>query len=273
MSIQLLKRALVVLTIALAQLGFLLAPGVVSAATTAKALPTKAIVTGTNTYINQIRQYFFCKTAKCKKEVVANKTQAMKAVAGINVDLKLMKSDPVPSSLSKIVRKYEADAVALLNAVSLYPKQKSAYDQAQNAGIIYYQSANVGSDTYLLDATWLKAAVSFKQWSVGVVGVVYAMQVDTQAESAKASTATVVSANRSLLLEAKSLKNDANGPNATFNAMLVKFASTQIKESSLSILALSGKKTSTTQTQLATLASSLSAQFTKIVNMQNKLAK
>jgi hypothetical protein len=272
-STQFLKRTLVVLSIILAQLAFLLAPSAVTAATTAKALPTKAIVTATSTYLNQIRQYFFCQTAKCKKEVAANKALEKGAVAALNSDLKLMKDDSVPSSMTRITHKYEADAVALLSAVDRYPKQKSAFDEAQNAGIIYYQSANVGSDAYVLDTILLKATVNFKQWSVGVVGVVYAMQVDTRAESAKASTATVISANRSLLLEARSLRSDANGPNATFNTMLVKFAITQIKESNLSILALTGKKTSTTPARLATLATSLSAQFTKIVNMQNKLAK
>jgi hypothetical protein len=263
----------VVLAVGLAQLALVGAPTTIASASTSKALPTKAIVIGTNTYINQIRQYFFCQTTQCKKETAANKAKALSAVTGLGAYLKLLKNDSIPPSESKLARKYVDDVQALINAVHLYPKQKNPDDEAQNAGIIYYQSANVGSDSYLLDAAVTKAPVSFKQWSVGVVGVVYAMQVDTQAESSKAPTATDVSANRSLLLEAASLRSDANGPNAAFNALLVTFASTQTKESKLSIIALGGKKSATTETELATLASSLSAQFSKIVSMQNKLAK
>jgi hypothetical protein len=272
-SIQFLKRTLVVLTIGVVQLGLLVVPATLSSGSTPKALPTKTIITGTNTFVNQIRQYFFCQTSKCKKEVAANKAKVLSAVAGIDAYLKLMMNDSVPSSESRLVHKYGVDARALISAVALYPKQKNPDDEAQNAGIIYYQSANVGSDSYLLDAVISKVPVSFSQWSVGVVGVVYAMQVDTQAESSKASTATDISANRSLLLEATSLRSDANGPNAAFNALLVKFASTQTKESSASILTLEGKKSSTSQTELAALATSLSAQFSKIVSTQNKLAK
>jgi hypothetical protein len=263
----------VVLTIGVVQLGLLAVPTAFSSASTPKALPTKSIDAGTTTYLDQIRQYFFCQTAKCKKDVTANKAKELSAVAAIDAYLKLMKNDSVPSPQSKIVHKYRVDARALIAAVNLYPKQKNADDEAQNAGIIYYQSANVGSDSYLLSAAATKVQPSFKQWSVGVVAVVYAMQVDTQAESSKASTATDISANRSLLLEAASLQSDTDGPNAAFNSLLQEFGSTQIKESAASILILEGKKSATTQAELATLASSLSTQFTKIVSTQNKLAK
>ena len=273
MSISFLKRTLVVLTIGVVQLTLVGAPAAISSGSTPKALPTKTIVIGTNTFINQIRQYFFCQTSKCKKDTSANMAKALGAVAGLDAYLKLMKNDSIPSSESKPARKYGVDVRALIGAVHLYPKQKNPDDEAQNAGIIYYQSANVGSDSYLLDAAVTKARVSFTQWSVGVVGVVYAMQVDTQAESSKATTATDISANQSLLLEAASLRSDANGPNAAFNALLVTFAATQLKESKLSILILEGKKSATTRAELATLATSLSSQFSKIVSMQNKLAK
>jgi hypothetical protein len=263
----------VVLSIGAVQLALVAAPATISSGSTPKALPTKAIVIGTNTFINQIRQYFFCQTSKCKEEAGANKAKALSAVAGLDAYLKLMKTDPIPSSESKLAHKYGVDVQALINAVHIYPKQKSPDDEAQNAGIIYYQSANVGSDSYLLDAAATKARVRFAQWSVGVVGVVYAMQVDTQAESSKATTATDISANQSLLLEAASLRSDANGPNAAFNTLLVTFASTQIRESQLSILTLEGKRSATTKAELATLATSLSAQFSKIVSTQNKLAK
>lgn len=251
---------------------FILPTGVSGAATTKAPLPVKRIVTKSDNDINAIRTYFFCQTSKCKKVSSQNKAAAQAGLDDLRSEMKQMKADAVPSSEAAIVAKYETDATALINAFNEYPKQKSADDVANNIGIIYYQSSNIGSDDYLIGCISTKTPVSFRTWSVGVVGVAYAMQVDTQAETSTASPTTIASVNRSLLTEAASMKSDANGPNVTFNNMIVQFAQTQATDSRDSLLILENKAGSLTAADLKALATKLTAEFKEIAALQNKLA-
>lgn len=275
MSVQNLKRAGAVLAICLATLALLAVPnGVSGAAAKAPAsLPTKAIINGTDTYVNSIRTFFFCSSTTCKNEKATNAAAAQTAVSGLTSYVKMMKTDVVPADLQPIVKKYEVDAAVLLHTYRVAPKETGTNAVAANMGIIYYETANVGSDSYLLDCAITKTPVNFKQWSVGVVGVVYSMQVDTQAESQQASVSVDISANQSLVLEATSLKGDANGPNIAFNKLLLEFGVNQTIDSQKSLLILEHEKTSTTRAQLSRLSGLLSAEFTQIAKMQNSLAK
>jgi hypothetical protein len=243
------------------------------AAQGATVLPVKAVVTKSDADIDAIRTFFFCQTSTCKKSLKGNSAAAAAALKDIEGEIKLMKSDKVPSPEKAIVAKYVVDASALVKAFKEYPVQSSADDQSNNIGIIYYQSSNVGSDTYVLGCIHSKTAVGFKVWSVGVVGVAYAMQVDTQAETATAPATTIISANESLLAEAQSMESDANGPNANFNKLVVQFAKTQIKDSRDSLLYMSSKGKAVKGSTLKALAASLSTQFKTIAALQNKLAK
>jgi len=236
-------------------------------------LPTNSIVTRSDVDINAIRTYFFCQTATCKKGLKANSAAATAGLDDIRAEIAAMEADAVPSSEKKVVAKYVTDASALINAFQEYPKQSDANDQANNIGIIYYQSSNLGSDSYLLGCISTKAPVSFKIWSVGVVGVAYAMQVDTEAESSTAPASTIVAANDSLLVEAASLESDANGPNTKFNKLVVQFAKNQIVDSHDSLLILHGKSKSVKAATLKALSSTLTTEFEAIANLQNKLAK
>jgi hypothetical protein len=235
-------------------------------------LPTKAVVTGSDKDIGAIRTFFFCQTAACKKSKTTNKAAADAALSDIEAEIKLMKADAVPPSQLAIVTKYEVDAKALIGAYTAYPKQTSSDGEANNIGIIYYQTSNIGSDDYLLGCAQTKTAVTFKEWSVGVVGVAYAMQVDTQAETATAPASTILSANKSLLAEAASMKNDANGPNAQFNKLLIQFAGTQTIDSHDSILIIDGQGKSITKTEMTNLAKKLTSEFKVLSALQNKLA-
>ena len=273
-SLQILKRYGVVLTVGLLELALLAVPIAVSGATRAKPLlPTQQIVTSSDKYINAIRTYFFCQTAKCKKAVTTAKAAADTAIGGIKSEITLMKADAVPASQAAIVAKYKVDAKALIAAYTAFPKKTDADSVANNIGIIYYQSSNLGSDDYLLGCAQTKTSVIFKEWSVGVVGVAYAMQVDTQAETTTAPASTILSANKSLVAEAASMKSDANGPNKKFNALVVQFAASQALDSRDSILILEGKGKSVTRADLKALATKLTAEFKTLSTLQNELAK
>lgn len=273
MSFTALSRTSARITTGLMALTLVTLPATHAGATQSKPLlPTKAIVTGSNTDLGAIRTFFFCQTAACKKTKKADKVLADAGVSDIKADIKLMKVDTVPANQTAIVTKYETDATALIDAYTEYPKQPDGDDETNNLGIVYYQTSNLGSDIYLLECAQTKAAVVFKQWSVGVVGVAYAMQVDTQSETSTAPATTILSANRSLLAEAASMKNDANGPNAKFNKMLIAFANTQTTDSKDSILILEGHGKSIKKSVLTKLANKLTSEFKALSTLQNKLA-
>ncbi|MGA2969072.1 MAG: hypothetical protein ABSE75_04630 [Acidimicrobiales bacterium] len=273
MSFKVLTRNVARFIIGLVALALVAMPVTESGASQSKPLlPTKAIVTGSNKDLGAIRTFFFCQTKACKKTKTADKAAADVALSDIKADIKLMKADDVPPSQLAIVVKYEVDAKALIGAYTAYPKQTGADDEANNIGIIYYQTSNLGSDDYLLGCAQTKTAVVFKEWSVGVVGVAYAMQVDTQAETSTAPAPTILSANKSLLAEAASMKNDANGPNAQFNKLLIQFANTQAIDSRDTIAIINGKGKSITKTVLTNLAKKLTSEFKVLSALQNKLA-
>ena len=247
--------------------------GSAGAAQGATVLPAKKVVTKSDADINAIRTFFFCQTATCKKSLKSNSVLATAALKDIQGEVKQMKSDKVPSAEKAIVAKYQVDAAALIQAFEDYPIQTDAADQSNNIGIIYYQTSNLGSDDYVLGCIRTKSPVSFRVWSVGVVGVAYAMQIDTQAETATAPASTIAAANESLEAEAQSMESDANGPSAAFNKLIVTFAKTQIEDSRDSLQFLAGKTKLVKPATLKALAASLSSQFKAIAALQNKLAK
>jgi hypothetical protein len=68
------------------------------------------------------------------------------------------------------------------------------------------------------------------------------------------------------------MKNDANGPNAKFNKLLIQFADTQAIDSHDTILIIDGKGKSITKTDLTNLANKLTSEFKALSKLQNKLA-
>lgn len=243
-----------------------------SAATTTSA--TRTIVKHADTYVNNIRDYFFCESSKCKKARSKEESVAAQDMQALVAEATLASKASVPSSQKAVVEKFIADVRSLASAYLAYPKQSSAEDIARNTGRIYYQSANVGSDIYLLSVDVNGGPVGYAPWSVGAVAVLYAMQLDTEALDVKSSTvADDLYASENLKAESQSLLSDANGPNATFNGLLTSFATTQSEVSADEILILENKKTPVTSAQISALSNELGALFKQIVNLQNKLSK
>jgi len=186
-------------------------------------LPTKAIVTGSDKDIGAIRTFFFCQTAACKKSKTANKAAADAALSDIEADIKLMKADAVPASQLAIIVKYEVDAKALIGAYTAYPKHTDADSVANNVGIIYYQTSNLGSDDYLLGCAQTKTAVVFKSGASGCRSCVRNASRHS-AETSTAPASTILSANESLLAEAASMENSRQRSQPPrFNKLLIQF--------------------------------------------------
>jgi hypothetical protein len=68
------------------------------------------------------------------------------------------------------------------------------------------------------------------------------------------------------------MKSDANGPNASFNKLIVQFAATQTLDSRDSLLVVENKSGSLTAGDLKALATKLTSEFTRLAALQNKLA-
>lgn len=238
------------------------------------AAPTRAVATTADTYVNTIRNYYFCATKACKKSRPAQKIAAGSAMVGLLNEAESVVKGPVPAAQRATAGKFVGDVRALASAIEAYQRESSVSSVARNIGMIYYQSANVGSDVYLLASAVHGTKVVFGPWSVGAVAVLYAMQVDTSALNAKSATvADDVAASKDLESEANSLLGDANGPSAQFNSLISTFASTQQRVSVAAILLLEKKSSAISAAQVSALSKQLVGEYKAIVTLQAKLAK
>ena len=236
--------------------------------------PTSAIAKNAYGYVNTIRNYFFCVSATCKKAHAANEIASGKAMQALVSEARAVSAKAVPAEQKAAAKKFIADVSALSNAYIAYPKESSAEAIARNTASIYYQSANVGSDAYLLSVPIKGGSVHFAQWCVGAVAVLYAMQLDTQALNAKSATAAdALYASQNLKSEAVTLAGDANGPSTKFNSLLKTFARTQLTVSSNEVAILKHKKASLSTATLSALSTMLGQQFSQIVTLEKSLVK
>jgi hypothetical protein len=260
------KRVAGGLVAGLLTVGFCATPLAPASASTPSS-ETKIIVKNADTYVNNIRDYFFCETSKCKKARSTEKKTAALDMAALTGEAKKVAKSLVPSLQEAIVRKFESDVHSLARAYAAYSKESSSEAVAKNTGLIYYQSANVGSDTYLLAVDVNGGTAAYVPWSVGAVAVLYALDV-------KSSTVpNDIYASQNLEEEATSLESDANGPSATFNALITKFAEIQKEVSADEILILQKKKTPIPRARISALSTELGVQFKEIVSLQNTLSK
>jgi hypothetical protein len=249
------------------------APQVGASAATSSS-PTQGIIANGYSSINAIRSFFFCETTSCKKTKSSASSTAAVAMNYLEGEASALKPSSAPVAQRPVLKKFIADVKSLAKVYSVYSSETTSDEIAQNTGLIYYDSANVGSDIYVLTSLVKTTALLFGDWDVGAVAVLYTMQVDTQVLGAKTSSAANdIAANNDLEQDAKALKADANGPNAHFNALLRSFAASQRSVSVLENDVLEHKKSPVSTSTLKSDISKLAAQFTTIVNLQKTLAK
>jgi hypothetical protein len=236
--------------------------------------PTQEIITNGFASVNTIRSFFFCETTACKKDKSAAASSAAVAMNYLEGEASALKPSKAPKSQRAVQKKFIVDITSLAKVYSVYASETTATEVAHNTGVIYYESANVGSDIYVLTSKVQSKKMIFADWGVGAVAVLYTMQVDTQLLSTKnSSVASDVAADTDLKQDAAALKADANGPSKQFNTHLVKFAKFQIKVSKVEIDVLEKKKTSVSSKKLQADLTSLTKQFATIVDLQKKLSK
>jgi hypothetical protein len=247
---------------------------VTSASATAVLSPVHEIVTNGYASVDTIRSFFFCETGACKKDKTATATKAAAAMSHLESEAKAIQDAKVPKGQQPIVKKFINDVRSLGKVFAVYATQTTANEVTRNTGVVYYESANVGSDIYLLTSAVSASRVLFADWGVGAVAVLYTMQIETQVVSAKnSSVATDISVNVDLEHDAVALMKDANGPNVSFDDLLVTFAKSQETVSKAENDVLEDKKSPLATAKLKADITSLGAQFSKIVDLQRSLAK
>jgi hypothetical protein len=246
-----------------------------SAASAAKSSsPTQQIISNGYSSINTIRSFFFCETAACKKDKKATATSAAVAMNYLEGEASALKPSNAPKSQRPILKKFIDDVTTLAKVYSVYSTETTSTEIATNTGVLYYVSANVGSDIYLLTSAVAASKVIFADWGVGAVAVLYTMQVDNQVlTSKKSNAATDIGAINDLEQDAVALRKDANGPSEHFNALLVTFANAQVEVCKAERDILEKKKSSLTNAQLKADISKIAVQFAKIVDLQKTLSK
>ncbi|MGD1013642.1 MAG: hypothetical protein ABR963_04545 [Acidimicrobiales bacterium] len=243
-------------------------------ASAATSSPVKEIIANGYASVNTIRGYFFCSSAACKKDKSAEGKKATLAMNYLEGEAVALQPSRAPSAQRPILKKFVADVKSLAKVYAAYSSQTTSNEVTRNTGILYYESANVGSDIYLMTSVVAGSKILFADWGVGAVAVLYTMQIETQVVSAKTSgVATVIAASLDLEQDAAALIKDANGPNQQFNDLLVTFAKTQTAVCKAENDILEKKKSSLTSAILKADIASLSSQFTKIVDLEKSLAK
>lgn len=264
------RSSLVIVFLVFAQLVPMATTTEVAGASTAK-LPSIAISTNTISSTNNIRLYFFCSTASCKKDKALNATAAHRGILQITDNLRVMVDDTIPTSEALIIDKYRVDGVSLVNAYNTNPVSTNSYAVGEKTNVIYYQTANLQSDAYLLNRSVKGLKPLFKSWSAGVVAIMQVIYLDTQMESGHTTTAQSMSVNRDLQLVTESLKRDENGPDKVFNKLINKFVTTQLLDCNLTTLELENKSTGASAPLIAGLPAQLSAEYSSISATLKKL--
>jgi hypothetical protein len=224
--------------------------------------------------VNAIRSYYFCDSAACKKDKAAAEKKSAAAIDQLDVSATTLTPASSPKDQKTVVAKFDADVLELQKVSSVYTAQTSETQIAQNTGILYYETANIYSDLYLLSSDITHTTPHFSTWSFGPEAVLYTMQVDTQALNAKSATVALdVATNVDLLQDAKALTADADGPNKGFNELIVKFAKTQTTVSAAENAVFEKKKPAITDKELKADITLLESQFENIATQQKALSK
>jgi hypothetical protein len=248
--------------------------GVAGASTTAPKSAVQSILSKTDTYLTNIRTFFLCSSTKCKNERSALLKSAQNSMNSLSAQATMASKASVQHKYHSAVALFVTDVGLLRASYQQYFTTTSTDTLSGMVGNVFYLTSQVGSDVNVIRAEEQNAKVSFKLWVEGEAATLVAMQTDAGAlQSSSATTAIGIFANQLLEEASNEMLRHANGPNASFNTMLKNFAHNQLRISQSEILFLQGKKAPMTETQVANLNVTLSAEFSKIIKTETTLVK
>jgi len=247
-----------------------------AATVSATAMPAsvKTILTSGDLYVNNIRSFFFCVTKSCKANHATLQKSAYDGVVALIAEVKAAVKANVGAPYLKTIGQMSQDVTLLATAYNAAAKDKTVQLLAADEGAIYYTTAQIATETYLLNVEAGKTKLTFRGWNVGDSATLYAVQVDSQALAAKNVTANDGAfASYCLEGDAQELLRHADGPSSKYNALITTFANNQLAVSKSEILILEGKKAPLTVKQISQRTSVLSQEFKAIVTLQTALDK
>jgi hypothetical protein len=232
------------------------------------------IVANTDNYLTNVRKYFLCGTASCKKDRTALLKSAQSSMSALVAQSTNAATESVQPKYRSSVALFEADVRLLNDSYREFFVTKSTVTLSGVVGNVFYLTSFVGSDVNVMQAVEHGTTVAFNKWVEGEAATLVAMQTDAGALQASSSSTSIgIYANQLLEAEAHAMVAHANGPNRTFNVQLTTFAHNQLRISQSEILYLQHKTAPLNETQVANLNVTVSAEFAQLIKSETALVK
>ena len=242
------------------------------AATPAGIVPS--VLNTTYNYLTHVRTYFICGPAKCKKERATLLKSAQTSMIGLSSLAARASKSNVQKKYRESLNLYVTDVNLLATSYQEYFVTKSSVTLSGVVGNIFYLTSDIASDVNVMGSVDKNTPVNFNLWVEGEAATLVAMQTDASALQSSTATASVgIYANQLLEGEAHEMLAHADGPDASFNTMLKAFAHNQLRISQSEILFLQNKKAPMTETQVANLNVTVTAEFAKLIKTESALVK
>jgi hypothetical protein len=248
---------------------------VAAVATMASAVATTSpsnLVTSASKDVTAIRQYYFCETTSCK---AAKSSQSAKALAGVkNLEFLLKTADSmtVTRIQESAMQNFRTDAAEMTNAIDEITSQTTSTTKTVVVGIVYFESAYLQTDLYVLGRELAGQEVKFKEWSPGVVAATQTLQIYIELETPKATTDDLIACNQGLELIAQSIEAHLNSPMPSFNTELLSMDKLLNTYSAEAIHLLKVKGTPTQKSALTAALKSFFTKFQAVTTLEDQLA-
>lgn len=263
------KKYSVVLLVAM----LTLVPGLTSAGAATSSSSLLTLIAAADKDVTAIREFYFCETNNCRSQKTLQSAMALAGANDLARRLKTTSTIAATPAERALLRTFTTDGNTLLTGIAGINSQTTMIAKTVVAGIVYFESSYVTNDTYVLLSAVNHSRVSFKKWSVGLVGATQTMQVIIQLETPKASTSELLAANQGLILIAQNLLTHANSPFKDFNAKLTEMA-TSLKTYSIDeVKVINSKVPGGRKTMITAELKKFFNEYQALIALQNQLAK
>ena len=246
---------------------------VITPTTIAVAAPSLTnLVVSANQDVTAIRQYYFCDTLACKAAKSAQSASALAGVKGLESLLKTVNSITVSRDEKGPLKNFGTDSAKMINAIGTIASQKTNTTKTLVVGIVYFESAYLLSDLYILGRELNHTLVNFRIWSTGVVAATQTLQIYFQLETPQATTNELIGCNQGLEFIAQVIETHLSSPVSTFNTQLMQLAQLLTSYSADSLHLLTVKATHAQKSALTVALRSFFAKFQSVTVLENRLA-
>jgi len=232
------------------------------------------IVSAGDTYINEIRNAFFCSTKTCLAERTQNFKLAKDGQAALDAETLVASKATLPSVYQAPVQSLVADDKQLSQAFVAFGKETTKIGAYVDLGTIEFTTACVASDVAVLTALSKQQPVKFRLWGVGVSAIVYVIETDLNSFAAPKNTGPEeLAIAEHLVVDAAALMQHANGPSTAYNRQVTTLASAVGRVAGTEVLKIQHKKAPLSVAQVQALNTQITKDIAALSALQNKLIK